>query len=283
MIGAVRLFGEWGGFMVGWRAIVLVFGERCLMDVRELFEDELRRRGLTFSIDPQSGRHELEIGGGQMLVSLDNLQRDVGRDGDAGRVSRFVDAVVASSGESDNSLSADQLYWSLEPSDYEERADFRVAMSDRVDRVLVCVSADRRLISWVTPSMLDSLGLGEADAGARAFANLGLALSEASVHVEDIDGVQLGFVNTVLPLKASLILAPNLCDVVGPMLGWPLMAVVPDRDFLYLWAARHTDLVQRVGSVVMNEYSQASYPISTEVYEISDEEIRAVGEFPREA
>ena len=131
--------------------------------------------------------------------------------------------------------------------------------------------------------MLDSLSLSEADAVATAFTNLGRALSEASVEFRDIDGVQLGFLSTSLPFKASLILAPNLREVIGAALGWPLMAVVPDRDFLYLWAARHTDFIQRVGSVVVREYSQASYPISTEVYEITDKAIRAIGEFPKEA
>lgn len=253
------------------------------MSIQTQFEEELRRRGFSFSIDAESGRHAVEIGGGRMLVSLDNLQRDVASDGDVGRVARFVDAVVASAGASEAAVSADQLYWCLEPSDYEERADYRVAMSDCVDRVLVHLSGDGRLVTWVTPSMLDSLGLSEADAGARAFTNLGRAMSEASVESQAIDGVQLGFVGTSLPFKASLILAPNLREVVGAVLGWPLMAVVPDRDFLYLWAARHTNFVQRVGHVVVREYSQASYPISTEVYEITDQAIRAIGEFPKEA
>jgi uncharacterized protein YtpQ (UPF0354 family) len=252
------------------------------MSIQTQFEEELRRRGFTFSIDAESGRHAVEIGGGRMLVSLDNLQRDFASDGDVGRVSRFVDALVASAGAPEAAVSANHIYWCLEPSDYEERADYRVAMSDCVDRVLVHLSTDGRLVTWVTRSMLDSLGLTEADAGDRAFTNLGRALSEASVESQFIDGVQLGFIGTSLPLKASLILAPNLREVVGAVLGWPLMAVVPDRDFLYLWAARHTDFVQRVGHVVVREYSQASYPISTEVYEIAYKAIRAIGAFPKE-
>jgi len=253
------------------------------MNVTTLFEDELRQRGFPFSIDAESGRHAVEVGGGRMLVSLDNLQRDVAGDGDTGRVSRFVDAIVASAGAFDTALSAERLYWSLEPSDYQERADYRVAMSDRVDRVLVHVSADGRLVTWVIPAMPDSLDLSESDAAAKAFANLGLALGEATIESQDIDGVPLGFISTTLPFKASLILAPNLREVVGAVLGWPLVAVVPDRDFLYLWAARHTDFAQRIGGVVVREYSQAAYPISTEVYEITDQTIRAIGEFPRGA
>jgi hypothetical protein len=249
------------------------------MNVRTLFEDELRRRGFSFSIDAESGRHFVKIGDVQSLISLDNLQRDVAGDNDTGRVSRFVDTMIASASAPLVGLSADQLYWCLEPSDHHARADYRVAISDQVDRVLVHLSSDERRITWVTSKMLEVLGLPESDAGTRAFTNLGRALSEASVESQNIDGVQLGFINTSLPFKASLILAPNLREIVEAALGWPLLAVVPDRNFLYLWAARHTEFAGRVGRVVVREYSQSSYQISTEVYEITDQKIRAIGEF----
>ncbi|MCW1887237.1 hypothetical protein OKA04_21040 [Luteolibacter flavescens] len=250
------------------------------MDVRERFEDELRSRGVAFTIDPESMRHSIKVGDGQLLVSLENLQRDVKSDGDIGRISRFVDAVLAASPESDTDLSADRLFWSLEPNDYEECAEIREALSDRVDRVLVHVSSDDRLISWVTADMLDTLVLSEIEAGERAFENLAKALESATFQVSDIDGVPLGYLETTLPFKAALLLAPNLKDVLGPRLGWPLLAVVPDRDFIYLWAAEHVALTGRLGRVVVREYSNSAYPVSTEVYEASDQGIRAIGAFP---
>lgn len=253
------------------------------MNIRTLFESELHQRGFPFSIDAESGRHAIEIGGGRMLISIENLQRDVAADGDTGRVSRFVDALLASAGAAGCELSAERLYWSLEPNNYEQRADILEVVSDHVDRVLVHLSVDPPVITWVTHAMLDSLGLSESAAGEKAFANLGCALRNATIDFQDIDGVRLGFITTSLPFKASLLLAPNLREVAEDLLGWPLMAVAPDRDFLYLWAARHTDFVQRVGNVVVREYSQASYPISTEVYEITDQDIQSVGSFQSEA
>jgi hypothetical protein len=250
------------------------------MNVRASFEDELRKRGVAFHFDAESGRHSLDLGGGHSLISLENLQRDCAEDGDFGRVSRFVDAIMSASCASEDALTADQLYWCLEPGEYEERADFRVEVSKRVDRVLAHLSTDCRLITWVTPAMLEQLNLSEAEAGARAFANLARALGEAKLEFQDIDGVRLGYIATSLPFKASLILAPNLRKVVGTVLGWPLSAVVPDRNFLYLWAAQHSDFVQRVGRVVVREFSRSSYPISTEVFEITHLEVRAIGEFP---
>jgi hypothetical protein len=252
------------------------------VDVRALFEDELRRRGLSFTIEPDSGRHAIEAGGGRLLVSLDNLQRDVATDGDLDRIDRFVDAIEASSRQSERSLSAERLYWSLEPNDYADTPSFRSAISNRIDRVLVHLSENGQLITWLEPHMLEQLGLSETAAARQASANLSDALAEASLQKEDIDGVPLGSVGTELPFKSSLILAPNLREVAGPALGWPLMAVAPDRDFLYMWPAEHAEFVQRVGGVVVREYSQAAYRLSTEVYRIDDEGIRAIGEFPHD-
>lgn len=249
-------------------------------NVQKLFENELRRRGLPYSIDPDSGRYAVDIAGAQILVSLDNLERDFAGDRDAGRVVQFVDAIVDSANAFEEEISRQRIYWCLEPSHYEENAEIRVELSDRVNRVLVHLSADGTRMTWMSQEMIDSLGLSRADVEAVAFDNLAMALRESTAECEDIDGVKLGFLNTSLPFKSSLILAPNLRDKVGETLGWPLLAVVPDRDFLYLWAARHSEFAGQVGSVVVNEYSQASYPISTEVYEISDQGIRAIGEFP---
>ena len=58
------------------------------------------------------------------------------------------------------------------------------------------------------------------------------------------------------------------------------MAVAPDRDFLYVWAAKHDKFVNRVGRTTVEEYSKASYPLSTEVYSVSDGGITVIGEFP---
>jgi hypothetical protein len=253
------------------------------MNVRKQFERELVARDVAFNIDPDSGCYAVAVGGAQLLVNLENLERDVALSGDADHVSRFVDSVLNSVSVANRELSALDLYWCLEPNDYEEKPEFRVAVSDRVDRVLVALSSDGSLITWVGRDTLRSLGLSESDASSLAFANLGRALSEATVQVADSNGVPLAIITTTMPFKASLILAPNLREVVGAVVGWPLMALVPDRDFLYLWPARHKDFVQRVGGVVVREYSRAPYPLSTEVYEIADGTIRAIGAFPIEA
>jgi hypothetical protein len=117
------------------------------MNVDRLFEEQPVNRGLTFSVDAESGRYAVEVNGSQMLVSLENLKRDMERDGEVERVARFVDSIVASSDITERASSADQLYWCLEPNEYVEKADFRAPVRDRVDRVLVHLSSGSRLVT----------------------------------------------------------------------------------------------------------------------------------------
>ncbi|QDU73374.1 hypothetical protein Pan97_03440 [Bremerella volcania] len=251
-----------------------------MKSVREQFERELTERGYSFTIDPESGCHLVTVDETELKVSLENLERELAAGIDGDRVARFVDTVLASVETFDDDYAAERLYWSLEPNDYEEKADYCEAVSDSADRVLVHLSACGTMITWVTPSMLETLGLSLEDAGRHAFTNLAREVEAATLETQDVDGVPLGYVVTELPFKAALILAPNLRQMVEERLGWPVMAVVPDRDFLYLWGAQHQGFVSRLGPVVVREYTRSPYAISTEVYRIADDGVRAIGAFP---
>jgi hypothetical protein len=252
-----------------------------MVDTRREFEAELARLGIDFSLDPESGRHAITFGDTQLLVSLENLVREVARDGVVRRISRFVDAIQASAAVDRDEVDALRFYWCLEPNDHVDKPEVRVALSDRVDRVLCQVSRDGGLVTWVSNAMLAQAGLDEAEAGARAFDNLAAALREGEVTSDEIDGVKLGMIGTRLAFKAALMLAPNAREILEPVLGWPLLAVAPDRDFLYLWDAKHTDFAGRVGGVVVREFQEAAYPVSTEVWRLDDGGLRAIGEFAR--
>ncbi|WP_165253267.1 hypothetical protein [Paludisphaera soli] len=253
------------------------------MDVETLFQAELERRGIPFRADLENeGGYLVERDGAELAVSLHNLARELERDGDAGRVAAFVDAVERSWLAAEAGLAPEHLYWILEPSDYAEslKASYRNPLSPSVDVVLAFTDPEARLVSWATAEMLRALKLTEDQSGALASQNLARALEEATLQVEVVDGSRLGVLTTSLPFKTALMLAPNLPAVAGGPLGWPLLAVAPDRDFLYLWPASDHDLLARLGRVVVREYRSAPHPLSTEVWELSNDGIRAIGSFP---
>jgi hypothetical protein len=138
----------------------------------------------------------------------------------------------------------------------------------------------RGTIIWVTRMMLEEWHISPEEVEAAASSNLAATLAGAAVRHQDIDGVRLASIETPLPFKSAMIVAPNLKQVVSPVLGWPIHAVIPDRNFLYLWGAGHTDFIERVGPVVVDEFTRSPYPVTTEVLEISDDAITAVADFP---
>lgn len=242
----------------------------------ELFESELRRRGMGFRRD-ESGGYQVWCENQSVLVSVDNLGRDlVGDDTDVQRVAFFVDQIVAS--VEPRTVTPDQLYWCLEPNGYEHATDYRSVVSPEVDRVLTAVNGDGSSLSWVGPGDLESMSLSPDQASDRAWANLDAELRRSRVETHDVDGVPVAMLGTSFPSKASLILAPCLRDVVSHILGWPVLAVLPDREFIYLWSAERRDFLSRVGDVVVREYGRASYPLTTEVFEI-DVAMQAIGAF----
>jgi hypothetical protein len=250
-----------------------------------LFEQELVRRGIAFRLDDASERYVIRHAGLDLFVGLDNLRRGYARDGDASRVARFLDSVLATPVGGPESWAEAQanVLFCLEPSGYAEPPPLRVTLSDLVDRVLVHWDASRNTISWISQDQLDDWQVSLTDLSAVASGNLARALAEADVQYTEIDGMRLGWLSSALPFKTALMLAPNLKQVLSPVLGWPLLAVAPDRDFLYLWDAGHDDLLRRVGGVVVKEFKTAAYPLSTEVFRIDDEGISAIGAFPMDA
>lgn len=246
------------------------------MAVSELFEVELRRRGISFQSDG-SGGYEISLQERRFRVSLDNLARDVvGDNRDAERVAFFVDQVVAAS--EPRLVTSNRLYWYLETNDYADEPAYRTAISPRVDRVLVHAKDDDSLMTWIAPDDLQSMGLSARQATERAWSNLDAELRRSRIETREVDGVTLGMLETAFPWKASLILAPGLREVVSGILGWPVLAVTPDRSFLYLWSADRPEFASRLGGVVIREFEHASYPLTTEVFEIGAT-VRAIGAF----
>jgi hypothetical protein len=157
----------------------------------------------------------------------------------------------------------------------------REAVSDRVDGVAIHFDAGQNIVTWVTEQMLDDWRVSPEELALEASANLARALAAAHLEYYDIGGRRLGSLTTGLPFKTALLLAPNLKEIVSRTLGWPLLAVVPDRDFLHLWDARYDDMMARMERVVVREFGTAPYPLTTEVFRISDEGIATVCAFPK--
>jgi hypothetical protein len=248
------------------------------VSVAFLFEHELKSRGIAFTLDPKTGRYSVHAGM-PTLVSLDSIAREYSIDRDPDGVSRFVEAILGGGVIPDWEIARKSILFALEPNDYAESSDLRLSISRKVDRLPILVDERLGTWRWIDQHMVEEWRVRVDDIVDAATCGVVSAMISSKLERDDIEGVSLGYFETALPLKSPLLLAPNLKDVVGSILGWPLHAVVPDQDFIYVWPAGAEQFYERIGAVVVREYSAAPHPVTTELFKIGDDGIKAVGAF----
>ena len=229
----------------------------------------------------EPGCYRIGVGDGSIDVSTANLAREYERDGDAGLVGRFLDSALSVGVWRDKAWDEARrsVLYCLEASDHTPPPDIATKLSEMLVRVPVLMNDERGTLTWVNEGMLTRWGISIDELDRTAMENLNAAVLASSVSWDEIDGARLGYFTAALPFKSPLLLAPSLKSLVADNIGWPIQAVVPDRDFVYVWSAKHPDFAGRVGQVVLDEYASAPYPLSTELLEIGDEGMVALGRF----
>lgn len=135
-------------------------------------------------------------------------------------------------------------------------------------------------IIWINQADLDRWGIGRDELEERAAENLNAEIARATLHLNEAQGTRFLMIGSCLAFKASLLLASTLRDKVEPEIGWPIYAIAPSRDFLWMWGEKdHPRFTNLLGSVVKREFLEAPYPVTPEVFCISDEGISAIGAF----
>lgn len=245
----------------------------------KLFEAELRKRKIPFT-HSEEGRYVVILGDLSLDVSLDNVARDFERDADPERIARFVDTIQDMDSPAPAwNTAREQVYWMAESADVELGDTIRVPVSDRVVMVLVLEAADRSRITMVTLPMIAKWKVSQDEIMSAATKNQDRLLANTALEIEEADGRRLGMVPVASPLKASTIFAPRFKEFVAE-LGWPVLVVIPCRDFVYVLAEADKDLLGAMGGVVQREYRTSGYPLTTEVLRIDDDGIEAIGAFP---
>jgi hypothetical protein len=201
-------------------------------------------------------------------------------EGDPSRVTFFVEQIAAVSLKRIEpwSEARARLFLKLEPNDYDFHGALHWPVSPRVDRLLTLSAPRSTSLRWVTQQMLDDWGVTLEQAEQAAGENLDRLLGSIRLEVDPVDGHKLGMVPLDSPFKASVILAPHFRAFVEKELGWPVLAVTPCRDFIYLYD-NDEDFARRGGPVVLEEYSTSGYPITTELWRISDGGLEAIDAF----
>jgi hypothetical protein len=252
-----------------------------MQTARRLFESELQKRNVSFSGPDAQGLYEVRIAGTDLTISINNIARDYSRSSDSKIVEQFVDRVLATRAVPPWEQAKPLMFFSAEPADHQFGDSIHWSVTDKVSRVLVVTDLNEGTVTWVTPGMLKNWHVSQDEAVQAASTNMNRLLEGKQPELAGaIDGMSLGVVPVNSVFKASTIFAPNFKEFATKKLGWPVLAVIPCRDFIFVLSEKDKALLNRMGAVVQKEYRQSGYPITTEVLRVSDEGISAVGSFP---
>ncbi len=247
------------------------------VEVATLFLREMAARGVPVTVRAD-GQYEFRRGSGANAISLENVSKEFERDRDPDRVRRFVDSILTAPVIPDWPDARKGLYFAVEPADCDFADTVREAVSDSVFRILVYLNEPGNQLMWVSDSMLAHWNQTRQAAEEAAASNLAVLLRNAPLQLTEMDGRTFATFGIHSPFKAALPFAPNFREVVGAKLGWPLYALIPSRDFVYVFAEKDQPLLGVLGRAAVEEFEKGAYPVSRDVFLVSDEGITAVFE-----
>ena len=250
-------------------------------EARKVFEAELTARRVAFTWQESDDRYLVHTSEGDRSVGLDNIARVYAQEREPDVIVGFVDQVLSCFELPPWPEARPLVYFAAESSEYAFGDTLRQPVTDEVARVLVLTDREERNITWLTHRDLAAWGVTQAEAESAAGENLARLLAGLRLKVELIDGMRLAMVPLDSVFKASVIFSPNFKAFITQELDWPVLAVIPCRDFIYAISERDRALLQRMGGVVQREFRESGYPVTTEVLRISDAGIEAIGAFPK--
>lgn len=169
--------------------------------------------------------------------------------------------------------------WQLAPAKSDLAGLLHECVSEQIALVLVLVAPDESQFFWISDEMATMWGQTKNSLFPIAVSNMDAIMAATDIEVTRAESKVIGHLGTDWEgYKAALIYSDSFRSKVEPVLGWPVYAAIPSRDFVFLVGAKDKDLLHRVAPLVLKEWAESSYPLSTELFELRGHGVRAVGD-----
>lgn len=246
------------------------------------FKSQIEKYGMKIDSVDKTELIYISQGDATLKVSLDNVRKNYERDKDTSHISDLVQTLVSYSIElpSNWTDAKNSIYISLFPNDYEFNDFLHSKITDEFSKVYVYSGQDR--LTWITEEDLKKWNVTVRDLDEQANNNADELLSVTPISYDTIENRKLGLIEIEhASLKAALLFAPSMKEKLKEHFGFPFYAVIPVRDFCYIFSEKDFDFFsKRIGDVVVDEYKKSGYPITTEILKFSQKGVEAVGRYP---
>ena len=249
------------------------------------FKLQTEKKGIKIDSIDKTGLIHISRDGWKLKVSLDNIRRDFERDSDKRQIANFVQTIFSSTVGFPSTWAEvkDSIYISLFPNhDFSFDSVLHNKITDEFSQVYV--HCGDGVEQWITSHELAKWNIDESELARQAKINADKLLSQTEISFDTIEDHKLGMIEVErAALKAALLFAPGMKERIKKDFGFPFYAVIPVRDFCYLFSEKDFDFFSgRIGTVVVDEYKKSGHPITTEVLKFSDKGVEAVGKYPTE-
>ena len=251
--------------------------------VFEEFKSQIEKKGMKINSIDESGLIHISRGEWKLKISLENVRKTFNRDKDKIHISNLVESLLVDQIVFPQNWAEckDKVFITLFPNDMDFDNMIHQKITDEFSKVYM-LSSDTNQI-FVSKNNLDKWSITEKDLDIQANTNADNLLSKSTLSFDTIEKRKLGIINIDNEtLKPALLFAPTMREKVKKDFGFPFYAVIPVRDFCYIFSEKDFDFFsERIGDVVADEYKQSGYPITTEILKFTDKGVKAVGHFPK--
>jgi hypothetical protein len=246
------------------------------------FKSQIEKKGMKIDSVDETGMIFISQDELTLKISLDNVRRNYERDKDETHISDLVETLVGYSIKIPENWkeAKDNIYISLYPNDDEHKDFLHTKITDEFGKVYIHSESGK--LSWISLDDIKKWNISLEDLDKQANLNAEKLLAQTKISFDKIENKKLGLIEVEqTSLKGALLFAPTMKDKIKKDIGFPFYAVIPVRDFCYIFSEKDYDFFAgRIGKVVVDEYKNSGYPITTEILKFTNKGVEAVGQYP---
>ena len=241
------------------------------------FKSQVESRGMKIEFVDKTGLIHVSQGELTMKISLDNVRKDYERYKDKTIISNFTQTILLPIELPEEwSDAKDDIYISLFTNNFEFEDIIYKKITEDFSKIYVYVERGQR--KWISKDDITKWGISEFELDTQANNNADKLLNHIQIQYYSIENRKLGVIDVAR--TSALLFAPAMKEKVKVDIGFPFFAVIPVIDLCYVFSEQDFDfLAERIGKIVVDEYSQSGYPITTEILKFTDNGVEVEGKF----
>lgn len=154
------------------------------------------------------------------------------------------------------------------------------AIADSARTVLIPVKINGTQVERISDIQAAELGREALLRATAVVAEELLKSIQPSFHRDPQGVIEYAEMKSTSPATAAVVFAPGLGKRFAETLGPDLLVVIPSRFQVFLFP-RHASDVEDFAPMIFEAYDATAFPISPEVFEVTDTGLRAFGVFER--